>query len=389
VTNLPHVALLIETSREYGRGLLRGIIRYQRMHRPWSLYFQPRGSRDPAPTWLRNWRGDGILARIESRAMASAVRRTGIPAVDLRFAVPRLGLPAVGIDNHTVVRAAFDHFLSRGYRRFAFCGVRAEQSIWMDYRRRLFERLTTEAGYTCDVFVPPARAASDWEREQKRLTKWVRGLGTPVAVLACNDERGLQVLDACRRAGVRVPDEAAVLGVDNDEFLCGLATPPLSSVDIDVEHVGYRAAELLDRLMGGEPWPSEPILLPAAGVVARRSTDGYAVEDADLASALRFLRDHACDGLRMRDVTRATGMERRTLERRLKATLGHSPKEEVTRIQIEEARRLLSGTDLPVKIVACRAGFANGRYFSRVFRTRAGASPIEFRRQFGGSRGRI
>src|SRR5687767_4977945 len=136
-----HVALLIETSRSYGRGLLRGIIRYQREHGPWSIYFEPRGLNDSAPNWLRSWRGHGILARINDRRTAEIIRRSGIPAVDLRFAVPNLGLPAVGIDNATVVRRAVDHFLDRGYTRFAFCSYSRGSSRWMDVRADLFQRL--------------------------------------------------------------------------------------------------------------------------------------------------------------------------------------------------------------------------------------------------------
>ncbi|MFI4875415.1 MAG: XylR family transcriptional regulator, partial [Blastopirellula sp. JB062] len=315
------VALLIETSREYGRGLLRGIRRFQQTGASWSIYFQPRGTNDPAPTWLASWRGDGILARIENRAMAKAVKKTGIPAVDLRFGVPNLKMPGVGVDNRTVVELAIRHFQVRGFRRVAFCGYPIGESIWMDLRRKLFQELAAETGMPCVLFSPEKAAGKErtWDQDQKQLVRWLRQLEKPVAIMACNDTRGLEILDACRRDSIAVPSEVTVLGVDNDEFLCGLSTPPMSSVDVNQERIGYRAAELLQALMDGAAPPSEPILFPAERVVARRSTDSFAVEDAELAAALRYLREHACQGVRMSDIVKATGMQRRTLERRMKA----------------------------------------------------------------------
>jgi LacI family transcriptional regulator len=377
-----HVALLIETSRSYGRGLLRGIIRYQREHGPWSIYFEPRGLNDTAPAWLESWRGHGILARVNDERTAEIIRNSGIPAVDLRFAVPDLDLPAVGIDNATVVARGLDHFLDRGFTRFAFCGFPWGYFRWTDVRADLFMRLVAEHGFACELFTGKKQRSPrwGWEQDQEQLTRWVKGLVKPVAVLACNDDRGLQLLDACRRAQVRVPDEVSVLGVDNDEFMCGLATPPMSSIDINLDRIGYRAAELLDALMRGRRPPAAPILLPAGEVVARKSTDALAIEDPELSAAIRYLREHACQRIRMRDVTKATGMERRTLERKMKALLGRSPKEELMRIQIDEAKRLLATTKLSIKAVSARTGFQNSRYFSNVFRQRVGVAPGHFRR---------
>jgi LacI family transcriptional regulator len=245
----------------------------------------------------------------------------------------------------------------------------------------LFRNLVTDSGYSCELFTGKSHRAArwSWEQDQQQLTRWVRRLLKPIAVMACNDDRGLQLLDACRRAGVRVPDEVSVLGVDNDEFMCGLATPPMSSIDINLEGIGYRAAELLDRLMRGRRRRAETVLLPAGEVVSRQSTDALAVDDPELAAAIRYLRQNACRPIRMRDVTKATGVERRTLERKMKALWGRSPKEELLRVQIDEARRLLLSTQLSIKAVASRTGFRNSRYFSNVFRHRVGVPPGEFR----------
>ncbi|UUO04381.1 substrate-binding domain-containing protein [Blastopirellula sp. J2-11] len=376
------VALLIETSREYGRGLLRGISRFQREHGPWSIYFQPRGANEPVPTWLSTWNGDGILARIEDRRMARAIQKTGVPAVDLRFAVPNLGMPGVGVDNLALVRLALDHFLDRGFTRFAFCGYPTGDFIWMDLRAKLFHDQVIQEGYRCEVFQQNLKTGKrlTWDQDQRQLIRWIRKLEKPVAIMACNDNRGQQLLDACRRADVDVPDNISVLGVDNDEFLCGLSTPPLSSIDINSERIGYYAAEVLQSMMNGDPAPSEPVLFPAEAVIARTSTDSFAVEDEEFAAVLRYLRENACKGIRMADITKATGMERRTIERRMKATLGRSPKDELMRIKIEESRQLLARTDMSIKNIAQAAGFSNSRYFSRVFQTRVGTTPNAYRK---------
>jgi LacI family transcriptional regulator len=386
MTSDKHVALLIETSRSYGRGLLRGIIRYQREHGPWSIFFQPRGLNDTAPAWLKSWRGHGILARINDRRTADIIKRSGIPAVDLRFAIPNLRMPAVGIDNATVVRRALDHFLDRGHTRFAFCSYPSGNSRWMDIRAGLFQKLVVSLGYACELFTGKMHESArwSWEQDQQQLTRWVQRLSKPIAVMACNDDRGLQLLDACRRASVRVPDDVSVLGVDNDEFMCLLATPPLSSIDINLEGVGYRAAELLAGLMRGKKPPPEPVLLPAGEVVSRQSSDALVIDDAELSAAVRYLRENACRPIRMRDVTAAVGIERRTLERKMKRLFGRSPKDELLRIQIDEAKRLLLSTQLSIKAIAAKAGFQNSRYFSKVFRTRTGRAPGQFRSLRGG-----
>src|SRR5262249_13925373 len=167
---------------------------------------------------------------------------------------------------------------------------------------------------------------------------------------------------ACRRINVRVPDEVAVIGVDNDEILCNLSSPPLTSVDINTERIGYEAAALLDRLMAGAGAPRQPKLLPPRGVVPRQSTDVLATEDHELAAVIRYIREHACEGLRLKDLLHTTGLSHRTLERRVRELLGRSPKEEITRVQLERAKRLLTETDLPVPVIPPKSPFSPPKY---------------------------
>jgi len=375
-----HVALLIETSREYGRSLLRGVIRYQRAHEPWALSFQPRGLRELPAEWLRRWHGDGILVRADDRRMADAVAASSVPAVELRFALPDLDLPCVGIDNRATVNLAVNHLLERGFRHLAFCGLPLRHNVVVDFRGVCFREAAERAGVEYSMFTPRGRAG-DWEAEQAAITRWMEGLPRPVGVLAGNDDRGLQVLDACRQAGLRVPDEVAVLGIDNDEFLCNLCTPPMSSVDVGAERAGYEAAALLDRLMAGRKVAQKRFFLPPLGVVVRQSTDVMAIPDRELAEVIRYIREHACAGIRVDEVLAQATLSASTMQRRFKELLGRTPKEEITRVQLDRARQLLAHTDLPIAEVASRCGFAQAKRLSTVFHAKVGTSPGAFRRR--------
>ena len=384
---IPHVALLIETSRAYGRSLLLGVVRYIREHRPWSIYIQPHDLGTPPPIWLKDWHGDGILARIDDSPTARAVRRTGLPTVDLRGTVPRTGLPLVVLDNPVVVRLAFEHLADCGFKQFGFCGLPPKQNIWMDLRRDLFQRLTRAADRACHVFQPKVRKrAGSWEEEQEEIAAWLVRLPKPIGIMACNDDRGQQVLDACRRAKLLVPDQVAVIGVDNDEVLCNLSSPPLSSVDINSQQLGYEAAALLDRMMAGETPPKEPLRLAPRVVVPRESTNVLATEDRELAIVLRFIREHACDGLRLKELAKQTSLSRREIERRIRKLLGRSPKEEMIRVQMEMAERLLVETEGTMTVIAKKCGFSQPRYFNQVFHARIGLPPGAYRKKMRNSK---
>jgi LacI family transcriptional regulator len=235
------------------------------------------------------------------------------------------------------------------------------------------------------VYEPSREVAQqDWAALEQEIARWLRSLPRPVGVMACYDLRGRQVLDACRRVGLAVPDEVAVVGVDNDELLCSLADPPLSSVQPDARRTGYEAAALLERLMAGAERPrGQAVLVEPLGVVTRRSTDVLAVEDADVSAALRFVRDHACGGIGVKDVLAAVPLSRRVLEARFRKLLGRSPHAEIARVQFDRVRHLLRETRLPLDEVARRAGFRNGEYLSTAFRRQFGVPPSAYRREGG------
>jgi LacI family transcriptional regulator len=383
-SKIPRVAVWIETSRGYGRGLIRGVADYVREHGPWSIYFTPHGLRDPLPAWLRKWQGDGILARIEDRPTAKLLLATGLPLIDLSCRLPELRSPIFGIDNRPVAQMAFEHLRERGFRQYGFFGLPRGEHVHMDYRCEYFCQSVARAGFTCQVFeVRRTRGRlPDWEGEQRQLGRWLLGLPKPIGIMCCNDDRGLQLLDACRRAGVAVPDQVAVIGVDNDQELCNLATRPLSSIDVDSQRFGRSAAAVLDRMMAtGKLHPPGEMLFPPSHVVTRLSTDTLAVEDPVLARALRFIRDHACDGIDVGQVVEAAVTSRRYLERQMQAQLGRSPNQEILRTRLRRAESLLRDTDLPLESIARQTGFRSHKYLGDVFVRETGIPPGQYRRQ--------
>lgn len=377
VPALPKVALLIETSNAYARGLLGGIQTYIRENKPWSIYLAEQGRGDEPPLWLKRWKGDGAIVRIENAAIAKVVATLQMPVVDMSAGRLLPQLPCCEIDESGIARMAVEHFLERGFKHFAWCGD--PQFVWSGMRGKAWIAALGKAGHSVHEYVAPSPLVQDEDAEMAAIAQWLKKLPKPLALLCCYDIRGRLVLGACRRHAIHVPDEVAVLGVDNDELLCSLACPPLSSVMPNATRIGYEAAAVLDRMMSGKPVGAECHFIPPTGVATRQSTDVLAVEDANVARAVRFIREHACEGICVDDVVKDAGLSRRLLEGRFKSHLGRSPHEEVTRVQILRVKELLAHTDLPLAEVADRTGFRYVEYLSAVFKSKVGVPPGHFR----------
>jgi len=250
-----------------------------------------------------------------------------------------------------------------------------------------FEAYAARAGRPCWTYTGRHRTPRDWDRLQRGLADWLSGLPKPLGVMACDDARARHVLEACRRLGLRVPDDVALIGVDNNEMLCELSPTPLSSVEQGLRRMGFEAAALLDRLMAGRKPSRLRYVIDPESVVTRRSTDVLAVDDPDVAAALRFVRDRACDDIGVPDVAEAIHVSRSTLERRFKAMMGRTVHAEIQRVRIERARQLTAATDLPLKQIAQQSGFRHLTYLTSLFRRRIGQTPAQYRRQIRLSQG--
>ena len=378
-TATKHVALFIETSRSYGRDILRGVHRWMHEHDPWSLFLELRALDSTVPRWLKTWKGDGLIARTASAEMARTIAATGVPGVELRASKLSHGLPFVGVDNRQMGRLVADHFLASGLSHFAVFDLDTE--AYFEERRDDFLAALAAAGNVCEHYhaSPKGERPTDWERQQAAIARWVAELQKPVGIFACTDQLGFWLLDACDRAGVAVPEEVAVVAAENDETLCAMASPPLSSVAFDGERIGYEAAALLDRLMRGEAAPTAPVLIPPKGLVVRHSSDVVAVEDPDVAAALRYIREHACHGIGVGDVLKHAGLSRTLLERRMREAIGRTPGEEIHRVRFDEVRRLLDSTDLSLAAIARRCGFEHPQYMAEAFKKHFGMTPGSYR----------
>lgn len=375
----PSVALIVETSLGSGRDILRGIARYLQEHRPWSVYHEVRSLEDGFPPALVSWAGQGVIARIADRTVGERIQAAGQPTVDVLGMCPELGLPVVHVDDRAVAGLAAEHLLARGFRSFGFVGF--PDTNWSANRRDAFSQAIRAAGRRCEILEEMGRPPLDnWEDYLHRLTEWIQSLPKPVGIMLASDQLGPPVLEACRRLQVAVPDEVAVIGVDDDEPLCAVADPPLSSVRPDHFRVGYQAAELLDKLMSGAPTPSAPILVPPLGVTTRRSTEVLALDDRSVADALRYIREHATDGIKVDQVVEAVSMSRSVLQRRFREQLGRTIHDEILRIRLDAAKSMLADTDLAISVVAERCGFRHQEYLGAVFRRKLNTTPARYRR---------
>jgi LacI family transcriptional regulator len=377
----PHVALIIETSLGSGRDILRGVARYVREHEPWALYHEPHGLEESVPQWLRHWNGDGIIARIQTRRIAQQLAASGIPVVDVLGVVPALPFPLVHVDNVAIARMAAEHLLERGFRRFGFFGIEGEN--WSEQRYAGFCAAVAAVESNVPIYRLPrdAKGRRSWERAENHIARWIAGLPKPAGVLICSDQRGSQFLEACRRAGVSVPNELAVVGVDNDEPLCEVCLPPLSSVEPGHLNVGYQAAALLDALLRGDSPPRKALQLQPLETVTRLSSDALAVADPRIGMALQLIRDQAPAGVRIDDIARQVGLSRSVLQRRFRGQLHRSIHQEILDVRIKRARELLANTEISLASVAEQAGFKHQEYLGAVFRARVGKTPAQVRKE--------
>lgn len=382
----PRVALVIETSTSFGRTLLCGIAAYIRENRPWSVYFGERSVFDPIPYWLRDWKGNGIISRTTSPEIRQVIETSGVPAVDLNEQLGGMGVPSIAIDHRAAGRAAAVHLLEKGFTNFGYVGHAGQ--FWSVRRAEEFARTVAAAGHDFQAY---GGTVSDleslqrgsWEMEMDRIAAWVSELRKPVGIMACDDFRALQLLAACRLAGVAVPEQAAVIGVGADDVSCALADPPLSSVVLNAWRMGYEAARVLDGLMRGQKPSARKVLIPPLDIAARQSTDVTAIADATVAAAMHFIREHACDGINVEDVVRRAGISRTALQDHFRNALGRPIHDVIVDTRIARVRELLAQTTLSLLDIAERTGFKYPEYMSSVLKQRTGWTPAGYRQEYG------
>lgn len=380
------VAILANISRRYDRRVIQGIAAYARDAGNWDLYvlYVEEEPLQRLPKRMR-WSGDGMLAAFDTKEVVRAVTGLNLPLVGFGSGYgwyePDSRIPYFATDNRAIGQLAAEHLLECGFSRLACYGGRSShRRHWEEDRIQAFRQRAATAGVPCEIFRARKPTAHNWDILRAELTAWLTSLEKPAGLLATTDLRAQHVLQVCRTRQIAVPNEIAVVGVDNDEMICELTTPPLTSIEQGSHKIGYEAAALLDRLMAGRKPRHTCHVIPPEGLIARLSTDVVACNDQELAAAIRFIRQHACDPIRVADVLDAVQVCRSTLERRFLGTLGRTIHSEIERVQVDRAKQLLAGTSLLVKQIAKRCGFRYTQYMTLVFRRCTGQTPLEYRR---------
>ena len=380
------VILLIEKSRAYGRGLLRGVARYATVGGPWQLHMEPefyRLSHRQSEKWMKGLTADGIIAHLADVRVIDSILELDIPAVIAGIREPVANAHVLAADEEAIGQMAMDYFQDRGFRRLAYCGL--DDMFWSRQRGETFCRKAWEAGCEIRLYEQPKRTRLRRdEAELPILADWLRSLPKPTALLCCNDDRSKQALAACKAAELQVPDEIAILGIDNDELVCELGYPQLSSIALSVEATGYAAARLLGDLMANHAAhrSKERIVVSPLYVVERQSTDVLATDDREVAAALRFIREHARAGIQVQDVAEATALSRRALQQRFRRALGRSIHDEIKRTRTDLMARMLVTTNLSIAEIARLLQSTEMKNIARYFRQRTGLTPAQYRKRY-------
>ncbi|MGA2534784.1 MAG: DNA-binding transcriptional regulator [Terracidiphilus sp.] len=380
------VALIYEVRSAYDTKVMTGVANYIQESPGWNVYIEENALKDQRLPNLKAWKGDGIIANFDHPRVAAAVVRSGLPAVAFGSGYGWYSaaseIPYFFTNNTAIAAAAADHLISKGLRNFAFCGYPSNRiNGWSSERQESFKAELAKRGFSCSVY--PAKPATDatWVSLQRSIGDWVRALPKPVGILASNDIRGRQILESCRDSSLRVPEEVAVLGVDNDELLCNLSSPLLSSIEQGAKRLGYEAARLLNTLITRPgSIKTKRFIIDPFGVITRASTDVLAIEDPKLAKAMEYIARHFAEGVSVENVVAATGMSRSALEKKFRAELGSTVGSTIRRMQSHRARELVLTTSLPLKEIAANLSYPSVQHMTTVFQKTFGRPPGQLRR---------
>ncbi len=382
--NCPRVALIFKTRLEENVNILNGISRFNRYHEKWSAFVDDQAVAQRNPEWLFQKQWDGVICKHSAPDLIRKCVEMSIPCVDLSDDPTTFPtVPKIRPDNVAVGHTGAEHFMERGYKHFAFCGFSSEN--WSLERRKGFSEALELAHHTCilmESFYPKA-ADPDWDRkEEDQIMEWLQRAPKPLAIMCCNDLRALQVINACRDLDHQVPEEVDVIGANNESIRCELSYPQLSSIPLNAEYYGKRAAELLSLMLKGQVLEEETALIEPLDVVTRRSTDVLSIEDKEVAEALHLIREKACEGVTVDDLVNHVHVSRSLLEHRFRKHLGKSPQVEIRTVQVQKIKQLLVETDYTLAHISELTGFEHPEYMSVVFKRLTQMTPRQYRKRF-------
>lgn len=380
----PKVALVFACYIDPDAQVLNAISKYNRLNKRWTAFIDDQAFSKTKPEYVlaRNW--DGVISKELSPKLFAECAKRGIPCVDLSdYPQKTKGVPKIRPDNIAVGHMAAEYFIERGYTNFAYCGY--SNMPWSEERRNGFEEALKLVNHSYECFSSdhPKYTEANWDKTNvQKIQKWLDGLPKPLAVLAANDMRGLQVIDACSLMEIQVPEEVSVLGVNNDIIRCELSNPQLSSIPLNSEFYGQTAAKLIGDMMDGQTPDEMEIFIEPSEVITRRSTDAFCIEDPYVTEALHLIKNKACEGITVDWVVDQVNVSRSKLERRFRKYLGKTPQMEIRSVQTQKIKQLLLETNYTLAHIASLTGFEHPEYMSYMFKKNFSITPIQYRKKY-------
>lgn len=379
------IILLTDFGEEYSKNLLRGITRYSKDHGPWTFckmptYFRETIGIDGILQWAKEWEADGIIGQFYNDEEVKKFTQANIPVIAQDFKERFTDIPNITGDYRETGRLGAEYFLKKGFKNFAFYGF--GNIVWSRERAEGFEERVREAGYDLHYHELKESSSTDlWYYKPSALSEWLKSLPKPIALMTCDDNQGHHITEAARHAGIRIPDEVSVLGVDNDEMICDLSDPPLSSIELDSEKSGYEAARLMEQMIESKTCSGPDVIVKSTQVVTRHSTDIFASKDKYIVSALKYIHGNLDKNLKVDQVLREVPLSRRSLEKRFMMTTGYPVYEYIYNQRIERFTQLLLETDMTIFEIALDLGLSDSKNIARQFKQIKGLTPMEYRKK--------
>lgn len=381
MSQIPRVVLLMQADRAYERGLLKGILKYSRLHGPWR-YFRSiptvSGGQTPSMAELKKWSADGIIWREQKNT--KKILSLNLPTIIAPYSRPYKDRVNILTNDEAIGKMAAEHLLDRGFKNLAYYGL-SNQFYYSRNRGNSFAKTAAKAGFKTRIFsgFPRKKILSPMEK-QNILIDWLQSLPRPAGIMACNDDLTIGLIEACKVANIRVPEDLTLVGVGNDVMVCDTYAPTISSVVLNLERSGYTAARTLAGLMSGKIKETDNIHIEPLYIATRQSSDILATKDRYIAMALKFIRSNITSKINVKDVVEAVPMSRRSLYNRFRETLGRSIHEEIVQSKMDHAAMLLRETDMKVQEIATCLGYPDAKNLARLFRKHKGMTLLQYRR---------
>lgn len=379
------IILLFDISEEYGKSLLKGIAGYSKKNGPWvfcrmPLYYREELGMEKVVEFAKEWEADGIIAQLYNSSDIQKIIEAGLPIIAEDFKERFNNIPNITGGYFEAGQMGAEYLYKKGFRNFAFYGFK--NIVWSRERAEGFNEYLSQHGCTVHYFEHEEMPSRElWHYKPSALSQWINSLPKPIAVMACDDERAIHITEACKHASIQIPEEVAVLGVDNDELTCSLSDPPLSSIALNAEQGGYETARLMDFMITNHKNLTENIIVRPTHVVTRHSTDISATTDKQISAALKFIHQNIDKNINVKDVLKHVPLSRRAFENRFFKVTGSAVYKYICDLRIQKVTNRLLETEKSISEIAIEAGFSESKNLTRLFKQVKGTTPMKYRKK--------